>query len=158
SLHTAWGRGPSGGGGGGGRGPGGGGGGFRGGSPPAHSSAAPHAGPGPAAPARAPVGPAGHADFSHSVGIHGGAPGPHPGGGMPHSGPMPHGGAPLTHHGAFPAHGGPPGGHPGFGPGAVHDPHYAGMMHTAGPHWNGYHQAYIGHQPVRLAYAGYRPS
>lgn len=73
---------------------------------------------------------------------------------------MPHGAAPMTHGGPHPIHAGPPVGHPGIGPGPnrMHDPHYAGMMHTAGPHWNGYHQAYIGHHPVPLAYAGYRPS
>lgn len=31
-------------------------------------------------------------------------------------------------------------------------------MHTAGPHWNNYHQAYFGNHPVHLAYAGYHPS
>ncbi|MDB5389002.1 MAG: hypothetical protein JWM11_4648 [Planctomycetaceae bacterium] len=32
------------------------------------------------------------------------------------------------------------------------------MMHAPGPHWTGYHQSYIGHHPVHLAYPGYRPS
>lgn len=78
-------------------------------------------------------------------------------GGTPH--PVPHTpigghpgfGGPSTPHGGFPA------GHPGFGPGGLYGSH-EGMLHTAGPHWNGYHQAYIGNHPVHLAWAGYRPS
>lgn len=36
--------------------------------------------------------------------------------------------------------------------------HNVAMLHQPGPHWNAYHQAYVGNHPVHLAYAGYRPS
>ena len=52
-------------------------------------------------------------------------------------------------------HGGFPAGHPGYGVGGVHD---MDAMHSAGPHWNGYHQSYIGNHPYNLAWSGYRPS
>lgn len=34
----------------------------------------------------------------------------------------------------------------------------AEMMHSPGAHWNGYHQAYVGHHPIHLANQGYYPS
>ncbi len=77
-----------------------------------------------------------------------GAGAPHAGGaGIPHGGPAPHGGAPM--HGENHFSGGPHGG-PGI--------HSERMLHQPGPHWNSYHQAYVGNRPVHLAWAGYRPS
>ena len=84
----------------------------------------------------------------------GGGPGPAPhavGAGTNHGGVGIHGGHPELHergvganHVGHIEHGGPGG-------------HYAGL-HQPGPHWNGYHQAYIGNHNVHLAWAGYRPS
>jgi tetratricopeptide (TPR) repeat protein len=100
-------------------------------------------------------GPAGHT--AHRTGGHvehgaGGHPGFGPGGHAGH-GPGGHAGHGP---GGHPEHG--PGGHHEHGPGGVHETHYAGMLHSPGQHWNGYHQSHIGHHPVHLAYPGYRPS
>lgn len=121
-------------------------------------------------PHTAPTHPGGAPSVPHPAG--GGAPhpggggAPHPGGGgAPHpaggGGPHPGGGgAPhgVGIHGGEPMHGGVGGNHFG-GPGhAGPNGHFAGNIHQPGPHWNNYHQAFIGGHPVHLAWSGYRPS
>ena len=72
-----------------------------------------------------------------------------PHGGMPHSGEVRHPGG--IQYGVRISHGPD---RPHGGPGAFRGE----MLHSPGAHWNGYHQAYIGQHPVRLAHAGYHPS
>ena len=71
------------------------------------------------------------------------------GSGMPHHGEARHPGG--IQHGVRINHGLD---RPSRGPGAFRGE----MLHSPGTHWNGYHQAYIGQHPVRLAQAGYHPS
>lgn len=77
-----------------------------------------------------------------------------------HSNPTMHG--PALHgavgiHGTSPVVHGPVVGlnHVGY---VGHGPVYAANLHAPGPHWNTYHQAYIGSHPMHLAWSGYRPS
>lgn len=118
-------------------------GGFRGGGRPGGGGAAPHvehATPHPehASPHLEHAGPpvAGRSvpEFHGAVGIHGAEPIGHE-----------HGPVVGGNHFGYAEHGGPP-------------IHYAGSLHAPGPHWNSYHQAYIGNHPVHLAWGGYRPS
>jgi tetratricopeptide (TPR) repeat protein len=163
SLGPVWARGGGGRGGGGAPASGGFRGGAGGGAAAGHStSAAPagrgaqHSNPGAAGAPPAPH-PGGAAGSPHPGGA---SVGPHPGGASPHPGAaanVPHGNVGI--HGNQPMHGSAVGANHVGGP--LHGgpgPYHAEMMHSPGTHWNGYHQAYMGHHPVYLAHPGYRPS
>lgn len=84
-------------------------------------------------------------EFPQGREIHNGMPGRE----MHREAGVPGPGGPMGPHGG----GRPPEGHYGG-----HGPYRPEMMHTAGPHWQGYHEAYFGNHPVHLARPGYYPS